>query len=153
MGKEYDTDLDTPVVNEMGEAVNVHEGSDEGNVKALLSGQNMYENFTHLPEEAIKKIEEIWFASERKHPIISFFRERKMDIRKDPVEVGFEEIALCSGHGSAGIKVGTSAATTIKGLFACGDVASVPSQYLTGAFVYGEIAGQSAVTYAKDCDK
>ena len=111
----------------------------------------MYENFTNLPEEAIKKIEEIWFASERKHPIISFFRERKMDIRKDPVEVGFEEIALCSGHGSTGIKVDTDTATSVKGLYACGDVACVPSQYLTGAFVYGEIAGQSAVAYAKNC--
>jgi len=75
-----------------------------------------------------------------------------MDIRKDPVEVGFEEIALCSGHGSAGIKVDTTTATTVKGLFACGDVASVPSQYLTGAFVYGEIAGQSAVVHAKKSD-
>jgi len=148
MGKEYDTDLDTSFVNEMGEEISVHEGSDEDNVKALLSGQTMYENFSHLPEEAIKQIEEIWFASERKHPIISFFRERNMDIREDPVEVGFEEIALCSGHGSTGIKVDIDTSTTVKGLYACGDVACVPNQYLTGAFVYGEIAGQSAAQYA-----
>jgi len=152
LGKEYDMEFDIKTVNEMGEDVKVHEGSDDDNVLALLSGQTMYENFTNLPEEAIKKIEEIWFASERKHPIISFVRERKMDIRKDPVEVGFEEIALCSGHGSTGIKVDTHTATSVKGLYACGDVACVPSQYLTGAFVYGEIAGQSAVAYAKQCD-
>jgi len=152
LGKEYDSEFDTKLVNEMGEEVSVHEGSDKDNVKALLSGQTMYESFSHLPEEIIKQIEEIWFASERKHPIISFFRERKMDIRKDPVEVGFEEIALCSGHGSTGINVDTDTATSVKGLYACGDVACVPSQYLTGAFVYGEIAGQSAVAYAKNCD-
>ena len=150
LGKEYDTDLDTSLVNEMGEDVSVHEGSDEDNVKALLSGQTLYEKFSHLPEEAIKQIEDVWFASERKHPIISFFKERNMDIRKDPVEVGFEEIALCSGHGSTGIKVDIDTATTVKGLYACGDVACVPNQYLTGAFVYGEIAGQSAVQYAMD---
>ena len=150
MGKEYDTEFDTIFVNEMGEDVSVHEGSDQDDVKALLSGQTMYEKFSHLPEEAIQQIEEIWFASERKHPIISFFRERNMDIRKDPVEVGFEEIALCSGHGSAGIKVDTDTSTTVKGLYACGDVACVPNQYLTGAFVFGEIAGQTAVQYAKD---
>ncbi len=75
-----------------------------------------------------------------------------MDIRKDDVEIGFEEIALCSGHGSTGIKVDTNTATTVKGLYACGDVASVPCQYLTGAFVYGEIAGLSAVNYAKEND-
>ena len=149
MGKEYDTELDTIFVNEAGEDVNVHEGSDEDNIRALLSGQTMYEKFSHLPEEAIRQIEEIWFASERKHSIISFFRERNMDIRKDPVEVGFEKIALCSGHGSAGIKVGIDTATTVKGLFACGDVACVPNQYLTGAFVFGEIAGTSAVQHAK----
>jgi succinate dehydrogenase/fumarate reductase flavoprotein subunit len=149
LGKEYDTENNTKMVNEMGEDVKVHEGSDEDNVQALLSGQNIYEKFSHLPEETIKQIEEIWFASERKHPIISFFRERGMDIRKDPVEIGFEEIALCSGHGSTGIKVATDTSTSVKGLYACGDVACVPSQYLTGAFVYGEIAGQSAVQYAK----
>jgi succinate dehydrogenase/fumarate reductase flavoprotein subunit len=152
LGKEYDTELDTKMVNEIGEDVKVHEGSDDDNVQALLSGQTMYKKFSHLPEEAIKQIEEIWFASERKHPIISFFRERKMDIRNDPVEVGFEEIALCSGHGSSGIKVDTNTSTTVKGLYACGDVACVPNQYLTGAFVYGEIAGQSAVQYAKEND-
>jgi len=152
LGKEYDLEFDTKLVNEMGEDVKLNEGSDDDNVQALLSGQTMYEKFSHLPEEAIKQIEEIWFASERKHPIISFFRERGMDIRKDPVEIGFEEIALCSGHGSTGIKVDTDAATTVKGLYACGDVACVPSQYLTGAFVYGEIAGLSAVQYAKKCD-
>ncbi|MDM8536970.1 FAD-binding protein [Desulfobacterales bacterium HSG17] len=152
LGKEYDSEFDTKMVNEMGEDVKIHEGSDDDNVKALLSGQTMYESFSHLPEEIIKQIEEIWFASERKHPIISFFKERKMDIRKDPVEVGFEEIALCSGHGSTGIKVDTDTATSVKGLYACGDVACVPSQYLTGAFVYGEIAGQSAVEFAKQCD-
>jgi len=151
LGKEYDSECDTKMVNEMGADVSVHEGSDKDNVKALLSGQTLYESFSHLPEENIKQIEEIWFASERKHPIISFFRERKMDIRKDPVEVGFEEIALCSGHGSTGIKVDTDTATSVKGLYACGDVACVPSQYLTGAFVYGEIAGQSAVAYAQNC--
>jgi succinate dehydrogenase/fumarate reductase flavoprotein subunit len=149
LGKEYDTENNTKMVNELGEDVKVHEGSDDDNVQALLSGQTIYEKFSHLPEDTIKQIEEIWFTSERKHPIISFFRERRMDIRKNPVEIGFEEIALCSGHGSTGIKVDTDTSTSVKGLYACGDVACVPSQYLTGAFVYGEIAGQSAVQYAK----
>ncbi len=152
LGKAYNTEFDTKLVNELGEDVSVHEGSDEDNLKALLSGQTMYEVFDHLPEEFIKAIEEEWFNSERKHPIIAFLRERGLDIRKDPVEIGFEEIALCSGHASTGIKVDTETATNVKGLYACGDVACVPSQYLTGAFVYGEISGLSAVAYAKNCD-
>ena len=152
LGKGYDSENNTIMINEMGEDVSVHAGSDDDNLKALLDGQTMYEKFDHLPEEVIKETEKIWFESERKHPIISFFKERGMDIRKDPVEVGFEEIALCSGHGSTGIVVDTDTATTVKGLFACGDVACVPAQYLTGAFVYGEISGLSAVEYAKKCD-
>jgi succinate dehydrogenase/fumarate reductase flavoprotein subunit len=152
LGKEYDKENNTILVNEMGENVSVHAGSDEDNLKVLLDGQTLYEKFSHLSEETIKEVEKIWFESERKHPIISFFKERGMDIRKDDVELGFEDIALCSGHGSTGIEVGTDTSTSVKGLFACGDVACVPSQYLTGAFVYGEISGLSAVEYAKKCD-
>ena len=46
----------------------------------------------------------------------------------------------------------TETATTLKGLYAAGDVACVPVQYLSGAFVYGEIAGQSAAKYAVHTD-
>jgi len=152
MGKEYDTKFDTKFVNELGEDVSVHGGSEKEDVKAMLSGQTMYEKFDHLPEEIIKETEQIWLESERKHPIKAFLNERGIDIRKDHVEVGFEAIALCSGHGSTGIEVATDTSTAVKGLFACGDVACVPNQYLTGAFVFGEISGLSAVEYAKKCD-
>jgi len=48
--------------------------------------------------------------------------------------------------------VDTETATSLKGLYAAGDVACVPVQYLSGAFVYGEIAGQSAAKYAEKCN-
>ncbi len=67
----------------------------------------------------------------------------------DSVEQGLEEITLCSGHSMSGIKVDKDTHTSVSGLFAAGDCASVPHQYLTGAFVFGAIAGQEAVRYAK----
>jgi succinate dehydrogenase/fumarate reductase flavoprotein subunit len=152
LGKGYDSECETKMINDRGEEIEFHDGSDENEVKLLISGESVYERFSHLPEEDIKKIEEIWFNSERKHSIISFFRERKIDIRKDDIEYGFEDISLCSGHGSSGIKVDTETATSLKGLYAAGDVACVPVQYLSGAFVYGEIAGQSAAKYAEKCN-
>jgi succinate dehydrogenase/fumarate reductase flavoprotein subunit len=152
LGKGYDAECETKMINERGEEIEWRDGSDEDEVKLLLSGESVYERFSHLPEEDIKKIEGIWFSSERKHSIISFFRERKIDIRKDDIEYGFEDISLCSGHGSSGIKVDTETATSLKGLYAAGDVACVPVQYLSGAFIYGEIAGQSAAKYAEKCN-
>jgi succinate dehydrogenase/fumarate reductase flavoprotein subunit len=149
LGKGYDDNAETKMINERGEEIEWRDGWDEDEVKLLLNRESVYERFSHLPEEKIKRIEEIWFNSERKHPIISYFREREIDIRKDDIEYGYEDISLCSGHGSSGIKVNTETATTLKGLYAAGDVACVPVQYLSGAFVYGEIAGHSAAKYAE----
>jgi succinate dehydrogenase/fumarate reductase flavoprotein subunit len=151
LGKGYDSEAETKMINERGEEIEWRDGSDKDEIKLLLSGESVYERFSHLPEEDIQRIEEIWFNSERKHSIISYFRERKIDIRKNDIEYGFEDISLCSGHGSSGIKVDTETATTLKGLYAAGDVACVPVQYLSGAFVYGEIAGQSAAKHADQC--
>ncbi|MHA1122501.1 MAG: FAD-binding protein, partial [Candidatus Heimdallarchaeota archaeon] len=47
------------------------------------------------------------------------------------------------------IVVNEKTETTLEGLYAAGDVACVPLQHLTGAFVFGEIAAENAVVYAK----
>ena len=150
LGKGYDEEAETIMLNERGEEIEWRDGWDEDEVKLLLSGESVYERFSHLPENEIQGIENIWFNSERQHPIISYFRERNIDIRKDDIEYGYEDISLCSGHGSSGIKVDTETATSIQGLYAAGDVACVPVQYLSGAFVYGEVAGQEAVKFAEN---
>src|SRR5581483_3429203 len=58
------------------------------------------------------------------------------------------EIGLCSGHSSSGVWVDENAATTVPGLFAAGDMACVPHNYMVGAFVYGEIAAGNAAAFA-----
>jgi succinate dehydrogenase/fumarate reductase flavoprotein subunit len=58
------------------------------------------------------------------------------------------EIGLCSGHSASGVWVDEHAATTVPGLFAAGDLACVPHNYMLGAFVYGKFAGESAAAFA-----
>lgn len=64
------------------------------------------------------------------------------------VEIEGTEPYIVGGHTASGYWVGTDRATTIKGLFAGGDVAGgCPQKYVTGALAEGEIAGLSAVKY------
>ncbi len=60
------------------------------------------------------------------------------------------EIGLCSGHSASGVWVDEHARTTVPGLHAAGDLACVPHNYMLGAFVYGRLAGESAVSYCAD---
>jgi succinate dehydrogenase/fumarate reductase flavoprotein subunit len=50
----------------------------------------------------------------------------------------------------AGVLVNEKAETTIPGLYAAGDAASVPKQHLTGAFVFGEVAAEQAVAFVSE---
>jgi len=101
----------------------------------------------HLSEDTIREIESILFRVER--PMQKrFFEQRGIDFRKDDIELYPTEYHLCGGHGLTGLVVGNRAETTLDGLFAAGDVASVPRQHLTGAFVFGEVAAESAVERA-----
>ncbi len=69
-----------------------------------------------------------------------FHANRGHDYRTHDVEMHISEIGLCSGHSSSGVWVDEHAATTVPGLYAAGDMACVPHNYMLGAFVYGEIA-------------
>lgn len=108
----------------------------------------VYLKMDHLPEDTIKGLEKILWGTERTVRG-QFHKQRDEDYRCwDSVEQGMEEITLCSGHSNSGIWVNKDTETTVPGLFAAGDCASVPHQYLTGAFVFGKIAGQMAANYA-----
>jgi adenylylsulfate reductase, subunit A len=62
------------------------------------------------------------------------------------VEIEGTEPYIVGGHTASGYWVDTKRETTIKGLFAAGDVAGgCPQKYVTGALVEGEIAGKSAI--------
>ncbi|WP_411680843.1 adenylyl-sulfate reductase subunit alpha [Clostridium thailandense] len=62
------------------------------------------------------------------------------------VEIEGTEPYIVGGHTASGYWVDTKRGTTIKGLFAAGDVAGgCPQKYVTGALVEGKIAGRAAV--------
>ncbi|MDB5770605.1 MAG: frdA, partial [Burkholderia sp.] len=103
----------------------------------------------HLAEETISTIETILHTNER--PSRGRFHEgRGTDYREQMVEMHISEIGLCSGHSASGVWVNEHARTTVPGLYAAGDLACVPHNYMLGAFVYGKLAGESAAHYCKE---
>ena len=100
----------------------------------------------HLKPEVIQEIEDILFTTER--PVQErFFKGRGIDFRKRDIELWPTEAQICGGHGMGGVYVNENAETGVPGLFAAGDVASVPKQHLSGAFVFGEVAAEEAVKF------
>lgn len=67
------------------------------------------------------------------------------------VEIEGTEPYIVGGHTASGYWIDNERRTTIKGLYAAGDVAGgSPKKYVTGCFVEGEIAAYSALEYIKD---
>jgi succinate dehydrogenase/fumarate reductase flavoprotein subunit len=102
----------------------------------------------HLPEEKIQEIESLLFTTER--PVQErFFAGRDVDFRSGEIELWPTECFLCGGHGLTGVRVNERAETSVPGLYAAGDTSLVARGHLSGAFVYGEIASESATEYAE----
>jgi len=120
--------------------------------KELNSGKGPVQlNMTHLDEDTIAEIESILWANERPSRE-RFHQGRNEDYRTHGVEMHISEIGLCSGHSASGVWVNENAQTTVPGLYAAGDMASVPHNYMIGAFVFGRIAGTHAIEYIEDLD-
>lgn len=118
--------------------------------KELNSGKGpVHLKMYHLDDDTISEIESILWSNER--PSRGRFHEgRNENYRSHGVEMNISEIGLCSGHSASGVWVNEKAETTVPGLYAAGDMASVPHNYMIGAFVYGRIAGQNAMDYIRD---
>jgi succinate dehydrogenase/fumarate reductase flavoprotein subunit len=120
---------------------------------AALSGLGPLRlRLSHLPNEKIQEIEHILFTTER--PVQErFFKNRHIDFRKDDIELWPTEVQLCGGHGMSGLVVNERAETNVPGLYAAGDVSCVAKGYLTGAFVFGQIAAEQSVRFAASCPR
>jgi succinate dehydrogenase/fumarate reductase flavoprotein subunit/HEAT repeat protein len=103
----------------------------------------IYLKLSHLPDETITELEGILHHTER--PTRGTFHAgRGHDYRTHDVEMHISEIGLCGGHSSSGVWVDENARTTVPGLYAAGDLACVPHNYMIGAFVFGDLAGAHA---------
>jgi succinate dehydrogenase/fumarate reductase flavoprotein subunit len=100
----------------------------------------------HLAEETISEIEHILHTNER--PSRGRFHEgRGTNYRKQMIEMHISEIGFCSGHSASGIWTNERGECSIPGLYAAGDCASIPHNYMLGAFVYGKFCGENAADY------
>ncbi|MEN3540402.1 fumarate reductase/succinate dehydrogenase flavoprotein subunit [Microbispora sp. ZYX-F-249] len=103
----------------------------------------IYLKTSHLPDETLTALENILHTTER--PTRGTFHAgRGHDYRTHDVEMHISEIGLCGGHSASGVWVDENGATTVPGLYAAGDLACVPHNYMIGAFVFGDLAGAHA---------
>jgi succinate dehydrogenase/fumarate reductase flavoprotein subunit len=136
------------VLNSLGEELDVEGVNMVRVLDHLYEGNGpLYIQLKHLPEQQIKEIEDILFTTERPSQK-RFFKGREIDFRKDLIELHLTEVYLCGGHGITGIVTDRDAVTSMPGLLAAGDAAAIPMQHLTGAFVFGGIAGETAAAFA-----
>ncbi|MFD5909535.1 fumarate reductase/succinate dehydrogenase flavoprotein subunit [Streptomyces massasporeus] len=106
----------------------------------------VYLKLSHLPEESVSALETILHSTER--PTRGTFHSgRGHDYRTHDIEMHISEIGLCGGHSASGVRVDEHARTTVPGLYAAGDLACVPHNYMIGAFVFGDLAGADASRY------
>lgn len=113
-----------------------------------LEGGNgpVFLKLDHLAEETIGEIEHILHSNER--PSRGRFHDKRgNDYRKEMVEMHISEIGFCSGHSGSGVWINARGETSVPGLYAAGDCASVPHNYMLGAFVYGRLCGENAAEY------
>jgi succinate dehydrogenase/fumarate reductase flavoprotein subunit len=113
----------------------------------LQSGNGpVFLKMNHLAEETIATIEHILHTNER--PSRGRFHEgRGTDYREKMVEMHISEIGFCSGHSASGVWVNEKGETSVKGLYAAGDMAAVPHNYMLGAFTYGWFCGENSADY------
>ena len=70
---------------------------------------------------------------------------------EENVEIEGTEPYIVGGHTASGYWVDVNRKTTIKGLYAAGDVAGgCPQKYVTGALAEGEISAESSIKYIKN---
>ncbi|KAA0022462.1 fumarate reductase/succinate dehydrogenase flavoprotein subunit [Antrihabitans cavernicola] len=109
----------------------------------------IYLKVSHLPNETLDTLESILHTTERPTRG-TFHANRGHDYRTHDIEMHISEIGLCSGHSASGVWVDEKARTTVPGLYAAGDLACVPHNYMIGAFVYGDLAGADASSTLPD---
>ncbi|SDI61620.1 Succinate dehydrogenase/fumarate reductase, flavoprotein subunit [Bradyrhizobium sp. Rc2d] len=118
----------------------------------LLSGKGpVFLQLKHLHPDTISEIESTLHKVER--PTRGLFQQgRGVDYRSESIEMHISEIGFCSGHSASGVFVDDNARTTVPGLYAAGDMASVPHNYMLGAFTNGSVAGIDAMEFADSHD-
>ena len=120
--------------------------------RELQSGTGpVFLKLDHLADETISEIETILHTNER--PSRGRFHERRgTNYRHRMVEMHISEIGFCSGHSASGVWVNEQAETTVPGLYAAGDMASVPHNYMLGRVRERRHRRRNAADYCAEVD-
>ncbi|MFZ5897108.1 MAG: fumarate reductase/succinate dehydrogenase flavoprotein subunit [Myxococcota bacterium] len=109
----------------------------------------VYLKLDHLAPETITEIERVLHRTER--PSRGRFHQgRGSSYGENWVEMHISEIGLCSGHSGSGVWVNERGETSVPGLYAAGDMACVPHNYLLGALTYGKLCAENALEFIRD---
>ena len=108
-----------------------------------------YLDLTQATEEQIKYVEWSYSNESLCWAFLEIMRDMGLDFRKDIFELDLEKPGTISG-GGVGIFIDTNCATSVKGLFAGGDIVQPIGAETTGpqAVVLGWRAGDRAAEYA-----
>jgi len=79
---------------------------------------------------------------------VLFLASRAQDISKEPIEIYGSDPYIVGGHTASGYWVDVKRATTLPGLYACGDVAGgTPNKFVGGCAAEGLLSARAAVEY------
>ena len=102
-------------------------------------------NCTETPEEDLQYMLYSGFVSEGSDSITDYLEQHDIDLRKSMIEFGSYNPTMSQ----KGLETDEHAATSVPGLYAAGNAVGNSSGNVTGAAVYGMIAGESVAEYIK----
>jgi len=117
--------------------------------ETLVGNAPIFCDCRHLPEDILERLEETLGVDRPSLP--RWFREKGIDLKKDPFEVTVSEFSSRRGgvyFRGSGILINEKTATNISGLFAAGDCCTV-SGGISGAAVMGYEAGKQAALFGR----
>lgn len=88
------------------------------------------------------------FESEGDTSIVDYLDQYHIDLRKEMIEFGTYEYAVCG----RGLDIALTGQTSLEGLYACGDVLGNVRGDITSAAVFGMISAENAAAYVKTVD-
>lgn len=111
----------------------------------LLGNGPVYLDCRHLPQDMLDRME--YTLQVDRYTLPAFYRQKGVNFREELVEISVSELSIRrSGvyFRGSGLAVDVNAETSVEGLFAAGDCATV-SGGISGAAVLGHIAGEGVV--------
>lgn len=111
----------------------------------LLGNGPVYLDCRHLPQEMLDRME--YTLQVDRYTLPAFYKQKGVNFREELVEISVSELSIRrSGvyFRGSGLAVDVNAETSVEGLFAAGDCATV-SGGISGAAVLGHIAGEGVV--------